>query len=86
MKKTTEAKSHEKKLNVRRQKADIAKYFLAGGKLDASKAWRLFGCSKVSSRLGELEREGLIPTIKRGWRSVETKYGIVKVRTYKIDN
>lgn len=78
-------KSHSGKLNVRRQKSDLAKYLKAGGKLDPQKAWRLFGCTKVSTRCGELEREGLIPTLKRNWRKVTTKYGIVKVRTYEVE-
>lgn len=68
--------------NIRRQKTDIAKYYKAGGKLDFAKAWRLFGCSKISTRSGELEREGRIPILKRGWRKVKTKYGQTKVRTY----
>ena len=68
--------------DTRRQKADIAKYYKAGGVLDPQKAWRLFGCTKISSRTGELEREGQIPILKRGWKKVQTKYGEVKVRTY----
>jgi hypothetical protein len=67
-----------------RQKRDIALYLKAGGKLDPQRAWRLFGCSKISTRCGELERDGLIPTLKRGWKTVQTKYGEVMVRTYQI--
>lgn len=82
MTKTTDKESHSRKLNVRRQKMDILKYLKAGGKLDASKAWRLFSCSKLATRCSEFLRDGI--DIKKGWKSVTTKYGIVKVRTYRI--
>lgn len=77
-------KSHSGKLNVRRQKMDILKYLKAGGRLDSSKAWRLFSCSKLATRCSEFLRDGI--DIKKGWKSVTTKYGTVKVRTYKIAN
>lgn len=67
---------------IRRQKADILKYLKAGGRLDPSKAWRLFSCSKISTRVSEYNRAG--HGIKKAWKKVTTKYGVVRVREYFV--
>lgn len=40
-----------------------------------------FGCSKLSTRIGELERSGMLKNLDRGWRILENGK---KVRTYRI--
>jgi hypothetical protein len=40
-----------------------------------------FGCSKLSTRIGEMERAGMVK-VKRGWLTTDTGK---TVRTYKID-
>lgn len=71
--------------NIDRQKEAIAEYINIGLPLDAMDGLKLFGTMKLSTRIGELEREGKIGPIKRGWKQVETKYcNKVKVRTYQL--
>lgn len=71
-------------MKTRQQKEDIKKYLLAGGKLDSSKVWRLFSCSKVSTRCSEFIRDGVIPNLKKRRKKVATKYGNVSVVEYFV--
>jgi len=71
--------------NIDKQKEAIAEYIMLGLPLDGMEALKLFGTMKLSTRIGELEREGKIGTVKRGWKEVKTKYcNNVKVRTYQL--
>ena len=68
-----------------KQKQAIAEYVLLGIRVNSFEAIKLFGCTKLSTRIGELESEGKIPTLKRGWLNVKTRYcDKVKVRTYQL--
>ena len=70
---------------VDRQKQAIAEYILLGLPLNSFEAIKKFGCTKLSTRIGELERENKIPTLKRGWMNVKTRYcNKVKIRTYQL--
>ena len=67
------------------QKEAIAEYLRGGGELTALDGLKYFGTMKLSTRIGELEREGSIPIVHRDWKTVETRYWEpVKVRTYQI--
>lgn len=71
--------------HIDRQKQAIADYILLGLPLDSFQAINLFGCTKLSTRIGELEREERIPPVTRGWKEVKTRYcDKVKVRTYQM--
>lgn len=50
---------------IETQKQMIADWLNLGLKLTPLDAWKKFGCSKASSRIGELENEGRIPKVKR---------------------
>lgn len=68
-----------------RQKNAIRDYMLTGKRLNSFEAIKLFGCTKLSTRMGELENEGKLPVVIRGWLDVQTRYcDKVKVRTYQI--
>jgi len=68
-----------------RQKEAIREWLLLGLPIDPMEALKLFGTFKISTRIGELEREGKIPPVKRGWKEVKTRYcDKVKVRTYQL--
>ncbi len=72
-------------MNTETQKQAIADWLLLGNELDSLSAIKLFGCTKLSTRIGELERENKLPTIKRDWKEVKTRFcDKVKVRTYKV--
>jgi hypothetical protein len=67
------------------QKEEIAKWLNSGKKLNSFQAIKLFGCTKLSTRCGELEREGKIPKLTRGWLPVQTRFcEKVTVRTYQV--
>lgn len=67
------------------QKQAIAEYLLGGGELTALDGLKYFGTMKLSTRIGELEKEGFIPHVHRDWKTVETRFWEpVKVRTYQI--
>jgi len=71
--------------HTEKQKEAIANYILLGLPLNPLEAFKLFGTFKISSRIGELEREGKIPTVRRGWMEVKTRYcDKVKIRTYQL--
>lgn len=71
--------------HIETQKQAIADYINLGLPLDSFEAIKKFGCTKLSTRIGELERENKIPVVKRGWKPVKTRYcGRVNVRTYQI--
>lgn len=72
------------KFNGRKQKDDIRKYLQAGGVLDASKAWRLFSCSKIATRVSEFLRDGQLKNLQKKRKTVLTKYGKVSIMTYRI--
>jgi hypothetical protein len=68
-----------------KQKEAIANYILLGLPLNSFEAIKKFGCTKLSTRIGELERDGKIPTVRRGWLEVKTRYcDRVKIRTYQL--
>jgi len=68
-----------------KQKEAIANYLLLGLPLNSFEAIKKFGCTKLSTRIGELERDNKIPTVRRGWLSVKTRYcDKVKIRTYQL--
>ena len=70
---------------IRHQKQAIAAYINSGKELDSFKAINYFGCTKLSTRIGELEKDNKIPIVKRGWKAVKTRYcNKVMVRTYQI--
>ena len=70
---------------IERQKTAIRDYLLLGLSLNPLEAINKFGCTKLSTRVGELEREGKLPKVIRGWLLVKTRYcDKVKVRTYQI--
>jgi hypothetical protein len=70
---------------IERQKQAIQNDLLLGLKLNSFEAIKRYGCTKLSSRVGELEREGKLPEVTRGWLSVKTRYcDKVKIRTYQI--
>lgn len=69
---------------IETQKQSIADYLMLGLELDPKEAWLKFGCSKLSTRCGELERENRVPTVTRGWKSVTVCGKKTKVRTYRI--
>ena len=70
-----------------RQKQAIAEYILLGLPLTSLEAIMMFGCTKLSTRIGELERSDRIPKVSRGWLSVKTRYcDKVRVRTYQLKN
>lgn len=71
-------------MNTHRQKSDILKYLKAGGRLDAAKAWRLFSCSKLATRVSEFIKGGHIPDLKKKRKTIETKYGKVSVMEYFV--
>lgn len=77
-------KETKSQFNGHRQNSDILKYLKAGGKLDASKAWRLFSCSKLATRVSEFVRKGHLPGLKKRRKKVETKYGVVSVMEYFV--
>ena len=71
--------------HIEKQKQAIANYLLLGLPLNSFEAIKKFGCTKLSTRIGELEREEKIPIVHRGWLSVKTRYcDHVKVRTYQL--
>lgn len=67
-----------------RQKEAIRDLMLLGLTLDPSDGIKLAGCYKLSSRLGELERDGKLPKVYRDWKTVRTRFGKTRVRTYSI--
>lgn len=70
---------------IERQKTAIRDYLLLGLPLNPLEAINKFGCTKLSTRIGELERENKLPEVARGWLSVKTRYcDKVKIRTYQI--
>jgi len=67
------------------QKDAIAEFLLGGSQLTGLDGLNYFGTMKLSTRVGELEREGRIPKVHRDWKKVKTKYWEeIKVRTYQI--
>lgn len=78
-------KTTQESQTIERQKTAIRDYILLGLKIDPFDAIRKFGCTKISTRLGEMERDGQLPRIYRGWKKVKTRYGSVKVREYSIN-
>ena len=69
---------------IETQKNRIADYLMLGLELDPKQAWEMFGCSKISTRSGELLREGRIPKLLKGWKEVEVLGRKTKVRTYRV--
>jgi hypothetical protein len=47
------------------QKAKIKRALEYGAVIDPSWAWNKIGCSKLSTRIGEMERDGMIPPVHR---------------------
>lgn len=66
------------------QKAAIIGELMTGVTLTPLDAIRRFGCTKLSSRIGEIERELPKMKIDRGWLTVKTRYGKTTVRTYRM--
>jgi hypothetical protein len=67
------------------QKEEIRKYMDTGKRLNSFQAIKLFGCTKLSTRIGELEKEGKLKNVKRGWLPVQTRFcEKVTVRTYQV--
>jgi hypothetical protein len=63
------------------QRSMILKALKAGRTITWLDAVNEFGCSKLSTRIGEMERAGMAK-VKRGWLTTDTGK---TVRTYKID-
>lgn len=63
------------------QRSMILKALKAGRTLTWLDAVKEFGCSKLSTRIGEMVDDGIV-RVKRGWTITDTGK---KVRTYKID-
>jgi len=70
---------------IERQKTAIRDYMNLGLIIDPKFAINEFGCTKISTRLGELEREGQIPRLYKAWKKVNTRYGKVNIRIYCIN-
>jgi len=70
--------------NIETQKQSIADYILLGLPLTPKDAMDKFGCTKISTRIGELERENRIPTVKREMIEVETRFGKTRVMKYQL--
>lgn len=69
---------------IETQKSAIRDYLLLGLSLDSFEAIKKFGCTKLSTRVGELEKEGKLPVVHRNWKDVRTRYDRTKVRVYSI--
>lgn len=63
------------------QRSMILKALKAGRTLTWLDAVNDFGCSKLSTRIGEMVKAGMVK-VKRGWMTTNTGK---TVRTYKID-
>jgi hypothetical protein len=66
------------------QKQAIRDLLLLGLTLDPKDAIKLVGCTKLSTRIGELEREGKLPMVYRQRKMVRTRFGKTSVMTYSI--
>lgn len=66
------------------QKAQILNDLLTGATITPLYAWRNYGCSKLSTRCGELVKQGF--PIDRKRVKVKTRRGYVSVMSYFIDN
>ena len=69
---------------IERQKESIRDYMLLGLSLNALEAVYKFGCLKVSTRIGELEREGKLPLLNRKRITVKTRWGKTSVMEYQL--
>jgi len=65
------------------QKEMIFNYLLTGARLDPIDALRWFGCYKLSTRVGEIERANNI-RIDREWKQVESRFGVKEFKEYFI--
>lgn len=71
--------------HIETQKLAIRDYLLLGLPLTPLEAIKMFGCTKLSSRVGELEREGRLPIVSRTWIVIKNKFKKqVKVRKYQL--
>lgn len=68
---------------IESQKQAILEWLKKGRALNSFQAIKLFGCTKLSTRIGELEREGKISVV-RTWFPVQTRFcAKVMVRRYQ---
>jgi hypothetical protein len=65
------------------QKEMIFNYLMTGARLDPINALRWFGCYKLSTRCGEIERETGI-RIDREWKQVKSRFGVKEFKEYFI--
>jgi hypothetical protein len=69
------------------QKAKIKEALDAGAILDPHWAWSKIGCSKLSTRLGEMIRDGMIPPVHRYRKVTKDKsftiYSRKKLKEYE---
>lgn len=68
-------------MNTCTQKQQIMKALRNGETLSPLDALNRFGCFKLSTRIGEIERENHDIYIVRGWLETETGK---RVRTYRL--
>lgn len=62
---------------------DILSWLKAGNKITSLEAWIKFGCSALHSRCADLRKMGV--ELKDEWISVETVYGVKRVKRYWVD-
>ena len=69
------------------QKEKIKHALESGSTIDPSWAWNKVGCSKLSTRLGEMERDGEIPFVHRYNKTVKGKtfkiYSLKRLKEYE---
>jgi hypothetical protein len=66
------------------QKQALRDHLLLGLKINPLEAWKLYGCSKLATRLSEIRNEPKFPHIYDQWKEVETMFGKTKVKEYSI--
>lgn len=67
------------------QQNKILSHLLSGRKINPIQAINLFGCTKLSTRIGELERDPDIAIkVRRDNVTVKTRYGKTVVKQYYL--
>lgn len=66
---------------IESQKTMILDHLLTGCKINPLEASKQYGCSKLSTRVGELQKEICRP-INRRWIDVKTRFGDKRVMQY----
>jgi hypothetical protein len=62
----------------------ILSYLMTGARLNPIDALKWFGCFKLSTRIGEIERK-LNIEVKRDWKKVKSKFGVKEFKEYYIN-